>query len=287
VYYDEAHGFTGQDVDLACALANHLASVVARFDAVRGLEKTLHDNQLFAGVLAHDLRNPLEAILTCAELLRGRDGANKALERPLARIVHSAQRMARMIEQLLDFTRARAGGGIEVRRRDADLAELCGQAIGELEVANPGWRISHEVVGDPRGRWDPDLVLQVISNLVANAGQHGRPGAAIGLRLDGTAPDHVVLEVRNQGAIPPDLVPTLFDPFRASRQRRRAHGLGLGLFIVKQIVQAHRGSVAVTSDDVDGTCVTVRLPRTAAPRRRRQNSIPTWTVPLTASSRDS
>lgn len=92
--------------------------------------------------------------------------------KPVSRILSSGQRMARMIEQLLDFTRARTGGGIEVQPRASNLGELCAEALGELELAHPEWRIRVETVGDLTGTWDQDRLVQIISNLVANAGQH-------------------------------------------------------------------------------------------------------------------
>jgi signal transduction histidine kinase len=169
--------------------------------------------------------------------------------------------MSIMIDQLLDFTRVRSGGGIQVEPHPTDLAELCSQAIGELELAQPDWKVQRELAGDPRGTWDADRLLQVISNLVANAGQHGCRESGILVRLDGTAPDHVRIEVHNKGVIPPAILPTLFDPFRGTQHRRdRSRGLGLGLFIVREIVRAHRGTVEVSSDDAR-TTFSLRLPR--------------------------
>jgi len=274
VYYAERHGYTQTEIDLATAIANHLATVISRFAAVTELERTVHDNELFAGVLAHDLRNPLGAILTAAQLVLMRQegaGAGAAAGdrdgRPLGRIIASGQRMARMIDQLLDFTRARVGGGIAIQTRDSNLAELCSQAIAELELVYADREIRCSVAGDQGGLWDPDRLLQIISNLVGNAIQHG--DSAVRVALDGRQPDSVVLEVHNQGVIAPGLLPTLFDPFRGTRHRgdhthTHARGLGLGLFVVKQLVRAHGGTVEVRSSDADGTTFTVRLPRRPA-----------------------
>jgi two-component system sensor histidine kinase/response regulator len=168
----------------------------------------------------------------------------------------------RMIDQLLDLTRARAGGGIEVQPRETNLADLCNQAIDEIELAFPRWTISRAFVGELDGAWDSDRLLQIISNLVSNAGQHGRPEGVLAVRLDGGHPDAVTMVIHNGGAIPESLLPNLFDPFRGSRQRPDAsRGLGLGLFIVKEIARAHGGAVEVRSSAQDGTTFTVRLPR--------------------------
>ena len=265
VYYDRSHAYSTAEIELAMAIANHLASVTARFSAIAKLEETIRYNDLFSGVLAHDLRNPLGAIMTAAQLvLMRQEGAGDSNAKPLSRILGSGQRMVRMIDQLLDLTRARAGGGIRVEPCETNLADLCGQAIGEIELAYPQWKIRREALGDQEGSWDADRLLQIVSNLVSNAGQHGSAEGVVVVRTDGRQPDAVTLEVKNDGAIAESILPSLFDPFRGTRHRRdSSRGLGLGLFIVKEIVRAHGGTVDVTSTAADGTTFTVRMPRRA------------------------
>lgn len=264
VYHPGRHVYTRAEVELATAIANHLASVIARFNAIGELEETIRYNELFAGVLAHDLRNPLGAMMTAAQIMLMRHDEGDRHVKPVGRIMASGQRMTRMIDQLLDFTRARVGGGIEVRPRAANLGELCGQAIGELELANPDWKIERGVLGDLDGSWDPDRLLQILSNLIGNAGQHGDQDAGILVLLDGRGAEQVTLRVHNKGTIPPALLPGLFDPFRATRHRRdQSRGLGLGLFIVKELIRAHGGTVEVSSTEVAGTTFTIALPRHA------------------------
>jgi len=269
VYYAGPHVFATDEVELALAIANHLASVMARFSALASLEETLRANELFAGVLAHDLQNPLSAIVMAAQLmLMKHEGEATPLPaaKPLSKILSSGQRMARMIEQLLDFTRARSGGGIPIRPRQAHLGELCAQATDELELAHPEWTIQCRGTGNLVVHWDPDRVLQVISNLVANAGQHGATGKEVLVRLDGSAEGEVSFEVYNAGVIPAELLPDIFDPFRSHQGgRARGLGLGLGLFIVRQIVLAHGGTVSVSSSEEAGTTFRVTMPRTVQP----------------------
>lgn len=231
------------------------------------LRETVRYSEMFAGILAHDLRNPLGAMLMAAQHLLRQEGVGERVTKPASRIVSSGQRMARMIEQLLDLTRARVGGGIEIEPQEADLAALCAQVMDELELMHPKWGLRREVVGDPRGAWDPDRLLQVVSNLVTNAGVHGTPESGVHVRIDGTSPAWVTLAVHNGGAIPEALLPSIFDPFRGTSHRReQSRGLGLGLFITKAIVQGHGGTVELRSTEEEGTTFVVRLPRQAAPR---------------------
>jgi PAS domain S-box-containing protein len=268
MYYEKPHAFASFEVETARAIANHLASVMVRFSALAELREQVRANELFAGVLAHDLLTPLGAITSGAQVLLMRHEGELATgdtdRKPLSRILSSGQRMNRMVEQLLDFTRARTGGGIQIQPRPTHLGDVCAQVLGELDLAHPEWTIETEVVGDVAGTWDADRLLQIISNLIANAGQHGTPHHAILVRLDGTAAAQVKLEVHNEGSVPDALLPYLFDPFRTARTgRERSRGLGLGLYIVRELVQIHRGTVDVSSGG-GRTTFTVTLPRHAS-----------------------
>ena len=225
-------------------------------------EETAHFAQLFAGVLGHDLRNPLNAIMMAAQVLLRRD-LGPAATRGLARIKNSADRMGRMISDLLDFTRGRLGGGIPIARTPIDLCATIREVVDELRIVNPGRTITLDTPDACQGEWDRDRIAQVVSNLVGNALYHGDRAqpVAVRLRIASTA---FVLDVSNKGEpIPRETLPHVFDPFRravASREKS-PNGLGLGLYIVKHIVDAHGGSVTVRSDD-DVTTFTVSLPRT-------------------------
>ena len=187
--------------------------------------------------------------------------------------------MTTMIEQLLDFTRIRSGGGIPIEPHETNLVDLCDQAVGEIELGHPEWSIQKQATGDLRGAWDSDRLLQVPSNLVANACQHGIAGSSVLVKLDGTDRDRVGVEVRNRGAIPASLLPFLFDPFRSTQHRRdQSRGLGLGLFIVREIVLGHGGSVDVASSESEGTTFVVRLPRRAQRKGERESRTSTSTA---------
>jgi signal transduction histidine kinase len=188
--------------------------------------------------------------------------ARERVAKPLTRIVSSAGRMSNMITQLLDFTRARVGGGIAIRCCTTSLLDITNQAVAELELAHPDRNFEFKATGDHHGNWDPDRLLQLVSNLAGNACQHGEPSTPIAIAIDGHAPNTVMLSVHNQGSITPALLPRIFEPFRGQERRHGSpRGLGLGLYIVREIARSHHGSVDVTSNDLDGTTFTVRLPR--------------------------
>jgi signal transduction histidine kinase len=218
--------------------------------------------ECWSGVLGHDLRNPLSAIRMGAAALQRR-GAGEVDTRLLSRIESSAERMGRMIDQLLDFTRLRAAGGLTLERRALDLAELSRRVVDELELAHPERRLRVEAQGDTCGEWDADRLAQVLSNLVGNAIAHGGVEQPVEVHLRG-GEAAVTLAVHNGGEpIPEGFRPLLFDPFRRPRGGNRS-GLGLGLFITSQIVAAHGGDIAVASTDGSGTTFTVTLPRRGA-----------------------
>jgi two-component system sensor histidine kinase/response regulator len=225
--------------------------------------ETLRLNEMFAAVLGHDLRTPLAAVLTSARFLQEQPSPD-AVRRAAARILSSGDRMGRMIDDLLDLARARLGGGLAVRPDTADLGALVQRVLPELQGTVPDRPIELRAEGDLAGRWDADRLAQVVSNLVGNAIEHGRPETPILVHLDGSRPEEVCVSVVNAGAIPPDLLPRVFDPFRhEARSPGKTEGLGLGLYIAQQIVQAHGGAIAVESAD-GRTAFRVTLPREVA-----------------------
>jgi signal transduction histidine kinase len=213
------------------------------------------------GIVGHDLRNPLQAILMSARVLMQRGELSDRAVPGLLRIQRSADRMTQIINDLLDFTRARVGGGIPLTPTPTDLCPLAKGIVEELEVTHPG-QLRMECTGDVEGEWDPSRLGQVVSNLLSNALTYGDGREPVRLEIAGRG-DEVQLSVCNRGQpIPPEVLPHIFDPFRRASGERQG-GLGLGLYIVEQIVLAHRGSISVQSDD-QATAFTVRLPRRPA-----------------------
>jgi two-component system sensor histidine kinase/response regulator len=224
--------------------------------------ETLRLNEMFSALLAHDLRSPLSAILASAHLLQRRSKEQAALD-TAARIVSSGNRMARLIEDMLDLARARLGGGITVKREPGDFRILVERVVREYQASAPTRTIESTFSGDFIGHWDSERIAQVASNLIGNALKHGKPDSTVTVQLDGSGTDSVMLAVINGGTIPADIQHQLFDPFRGNRQSGRSEGLGLGLYIVSQIVQAHEGRVTVETGVGDQTAFRVRIPRTA------------------------
>jgi signal transduction histidine kinase len=162
-----------------------------------------------------------------------------------------------MIRDILDFARGRIGDGIPLSRGPMDIGSVSQSIVEEMRAAHPLARIGVKTAGRLTGAWDQARIEQAISNLVANAVQHG--GGAITVTASGDERDHVVVTVRNEGKpIPADRIPLLFEPFQ--KADKSPGGLGLGLFIVREIVRAHDGTVAVSSS-IAGTMFTVRLPQ--------------------------
>jgi signal transduction histidine kinase len=165
-----------------------------------------------------------------------------------------------MIEDMLDLARARLAGGIVVKRELADSRALVERVVREHQAAAPARVIERVYEGDCSGVWDPARIAQVASNLIGNALKHGKPDVPVCVLLDGNLADSVSLVVKNGGTIPPEILTRLFDPFRGQRAGRD-EGLGLGLYIVNQIVQAHQGSIQVATGRNDATSFRVHLPR--------------------------
>jgi signal transduction histidine kinase len=215
----------------------------------------------FIGVLSHDLRTPLGAVTTGAALLAGADDNPHRRGRVVTRIMSSAQRMERMISDLLDMTRVRLGGTIPLKRRRADLQQICEESLAEIRSARPDAVVRFESEGNLAGDWDADRLAQVVSNLVGNAIQHGG-GTPITLTAEEDNEGGVTLAVHNGGApIPPAVMPLVFQPLARGGTDEGLHSIGFGLFIARAVVAAHGGDIEVRSSSENGTTFTVRLPR--------------------------
>ena len=219
-------------------------------------ETTLREKDRYIGVLGHDLRNPLTAIMIGLHGLERSPNLAPAERDKVARLSRTVKRMGSMIRDLLDYTRTSVGE-FPHNPEPTDLERVCDAAIDELRASHPERSITREVAGNVTGSWDPGRLQQVISNLVGNALKHGT--GAVSVRIEGDGHD-VVLSVHNDGEpIPPDILPVLFEPFR--RGDRSPNGLGLGLYIVREVIRRHGGSIDVRSSRDAGTTFVSRWPR--------------------------
>jgi signal transduction histidine kinase len=214
----------------------------------------------FIGVLGHDLRTPLGVVTTGAALLAVPEDNPQRRGWVVARIMSSAQRMERMIRDLLDLTRARLGGSMPLTRRPTDLRQVCEEAMLETRAGHPDAVLRFQASGDLRGEWDADRLAQVVSNLVGNAIQYGG-GTPVTLTAQEQR-DSVTLAVHNGGSlIPAEVLPLVFDPLARGYAKSGSGSIGLGLFIARTIVSAHGGNIQVRSSTEAGTTFTVVLPR--------------------------
>jgi signal transduction histidine kinase len=217
---------------------------------------------LMLGTLGHDMRNPLNAIsMTAATLVRLKTG--EQIAEAAVSVRRSTASIKGLVDDLVDFSRTAQGVRLHIEVGDADLAALFEEELKEHRAARPDCRMELAVDGDTKGRWDGKRLRQVLRNLLANACEYGTPGEPVLVRLDGTGLA-VVLEVKNRGAaIDASVGAQFFNPLtRGPVENRVANpeGLGLGLFIVREIARAHGGDVDLRSEDGE-TVFTVHLPR--------------------------
>lgn len=251
-----ARRWTDPERDFAISIG-HIVSMAVEAGERADAERIAHFSEFFTGVLSHDLRAPLGTIRMAAELLR--EGETDITRRKATqRIVRNTDLMSRMIEQLLDFTRIRVGGGMPMARGPANIAELARNAVADLpgDLAS---RVDITTLGSPVGLYDVDRIWQAVSNLIGNALHHG--SGRVRVVVTGTEAHEVTVTVTNAGVIPEALLLVLFDPFqRHARGVDHKGGLGLGLYIVREIVAAHGGTITVASEAGEIT-FTMTLPR--------------------------
>jgi PAS domain S-box-containing protein len=212
-------------------------------------------------IVSHDIRNPLGLVDIAARSLLKHASDPEAVLRHANRATRGVDRIKRIVCDLLDLSRARHGG-VPVSLQAADLHRICSEVLDEFrEAAGERSLVLEQEGPDGAGIWDENRVAQALSNLVSNALQHGRPGTPVTVRAE-CAGNPVIVEVHNQGHIPDDIRPFLFNPFNAgAKSRGSSGGLGLGLFIAKAIAEAHNGEVQMKSSPEHGTSFRLVLPR--------------------------
>ena len=246
----------GMDKALAQSVQRYSSEVAASRD-------------MFLAVLGHDLRGPLSGIDMSAMLLAKPGLSDASRQQAAARIKRASHAMKRLITDLLEYTRSRLGAGIPIDQVACDLGPVCEASLEDIRAGNPEQQFVQQLSGDLTVPADAARMQQALANLLSNAVQHGNRQSPVTLSADGEV-DAVVLRVGNSGdAIPADALQAIFEPLvQAPNASSQAHersktSLGLGLFIVREIVLAHGGTIAVESSAEAGTVFTIRLPRPA------------------------
>lgn len=217
---------------------------------------------LFLGMLGHDMRNPLSSIqMTSAYLARL--NAGEEVSNAARRLINSGARMEALLHDLTDFNRTKLGLGISVSRDHVDLGEIFAREVEQMQTVHPSHPLEFVCKGDVCGNWDGNRLRQVLGNLLANAVRYGADDGKVHVLLEGES-DVVVLEVRNKGvAIEPETFNLMFEPLvrgEKDADKDEEAGLGLGLYISREIARAHGGSIDAVSDE-HGTLFRVRIPR--------------------------
>jgi signal transduction histidine kinase/CheY-like chemotaxis protein len=233
---------------------------------VKELAQAHEFQRVLLGVVGHDLRNPLSVITTAAShLLRSTEDPAQA--KLIERARRNAEKANRIITDLLDVTQVRVTGRMPVAKERVDLQSLLGDIVDDMRLSHPEVRLVAHAAESMQADCDPTRLSQLAVNLITNAITHGEKGSPVLVELH-VGSNAVTLSVHNRGpAIPPDLLPTIFDPFKQGARKRHVGGggLGLGLYIVDQIAQAHGGRVAVQSTESTGTALSVTFPRWQEP----------------------
>lgn len=226
--------------------------------------------QMFLAILSHDLRNPLACIRMATDLISQTNDDPGSINWRDA-INTNTDTILRLISDLVDYTSSELGLEMPFNPVPVNLNELCSEVIDSYHSTHPGRTLLFHSDGDISGSCDPDRLRQVISNLINNALQHGSPEEPVelSLALEGSTPEEsmLVMSVHNEGEpIPPDALPTIFDPLKRyetleEATNRTPGSIGLGLYIVRQIVVATGGTVEVVSTAEEGTTITVRVPQ--------------------------
>jgi signal transduction histidine kinase len=250
------------------AIDQALAESVARYAHL-----VKQSENMFLAILGHDLRNPLGTVITGATfIMRANDVPSKYVL-AATRIFNSGQRMSKLIADLIDFTRTHLGSGIPIKPKKMNLTEVCMNVVEELRTSHPERIIEFNEVAREDVFGDDDRLAQVLSNLIGNALQYGARHEPISLRMASTEAE-VSITVNNKGpVIPPKKIGSVFEPLvrlavTDNLDEVRETSLGIGMYIAREIVCAHHGSITVESNDTDGTTFRTTIPRRLPPRSR-------------------
>lgn len=255
------------DIDAVDIIRFNEAIDQALAESVDRYAKAVKKSQnLFLSILGHDLRDVLEASILGASLIMSTTYIASKHNEVATQIFKDGRRMQKLVNDLLDFARTQLGSTLPIKVTKTDIVNLCLGAVEELRRNYPGRSIEVIARGDREGMWDAARIAQVFSNLIGNALQHGAQDKPVTVRLDCES-DEIVAKIENKGAaIDRDRMHSIFEPLLRFTEKggidpRSEASLGIGLYITREIVQAHKGVIQVDSSDGEGTTFTFRLPR--------------------------
>lgn len=254
---------------MAKLIAHELEAEEQRIELEESLKLAHRTNEArarFMSILGHDLRSPLSTITSAARLLKNNSENTPQMA---DRILRTSERMRFLVEDLLDAAQTARGNQILIQRKSGNLYDILKPVIEDFQLAKPDRLIEFFGVEDCPGEWDEGRLGQVLSNLLSNAQSYGNPQFSISVVLVNDA-NRVILQVNNKGeTMSEEVRQNLFTPFWRGAiktgETANSSGLGLGLYIVKQIVEAHDGAISVESNDENGTTFSVSLPFKAEP----------------------
>ena len=240
------------------AMDRSLAELAATFSPSES-----QPHALFLGVLNHELRTSVASILMSAQVLTHRSTPGTPEAKAAQRILRSCEQVRQSLDALSDFTKVRLGEHLEIDRVRDDMGVLCRQALDAYARIDPERKVRLTSDGDLGGDWDTTRVREAVGGLLANAARFASRGSVVTIAVDGHATDEVKVTVHGDGTpIDVETLQTIFDPVaRVESENATYAGLGLGLFIVRKVVDAHGGQVSVDASEEHGTTFTVVLPR--------------------------
>ncbi|HEX9960139.1 MAG TPA: sensor histidine kinase [Pyrinomonadaceae bacterium] len=244
------------------AIDEALAASIVRYS-----DEVDRSRQTFLAILGHDLRSPLNSISMAASYLLKSGGLANQQMSVVTNAKKSVSTMSRMINDLLAYASAQIGREIPILPAAANMENICRAALDEIQTAYPEVVFHFETAGELNGRFDAARMQQVLSNLLNNAVKYGEKGLPLTLSATGEA-ETITLQVKNLGnVIPPESMQVIFNPLiqlPAKEATSGAHlsaSIGLGLFITREIVKGHNGTIKVESTENGGTVFSIRLPR--------------------------
>jgi signal transduction histidine kinase len=240
------------------AMDRSLAELTATFSPSESQPQSL-----FLGVLNHELRTSVASILMSAQVLTHRSTPGSPEAKAAQRILRSCEQLRQSLDALSDFTKVRLGAHLDIDRMPDDIGVLCRQALDAFARVDPERKIRLASDGDLSGDWDKARIREAIGGLIGNAARFASRGSPVTIAVDGHAADHVEVTVHGDGTpIDVETLRTIFDPVaRVESENATYAGLGLGLFIVRKVVDAHGGQVSVEAAEGRGTTFKVVLPR--------------------------